>query len=471
MRILSLKWRIGIYTALVLLLAISIISVIAYWNFKKAIFDSLDYQLETDTDTIRNMIQEEGSLEDARNHIAAIFAPESNLHRWGYKIWFEGEDELFSSNENIDLLLEKVVQKNNSIQWKEGVFTTDTVYNEKPLRVIWAKYTVLLNGESSTKALNVVGSINADHVKHETAKFLATLLIITAIVIWAGIGGLSWALRWGLRPLKQMTMQMESISERPPIEADIDCPETIDELRPFVTSWRRMLGRLSLAMEENRRFTSDASHELRTPLAIVKSTLQLARSQKRSPEFYEQSIDQSLEDLDRMNKLIDKLLELSRIDKLFSLKTQKQIDMKYLAERIIAKYEPIASDKGKVLQAKLCHSQVKGDGIHLERMLANLLDNAILYSPDKSAISVSMKKENTQLRFIVHDEGGKITPVEQTKIFERFYRIDQARDRKTGGTGLGLAIAKEIALEHGGDITVASSCDKGTDFIINLPLS
>ena len=103
-------------------------------------------------------------------------------------------------------------------------------------------------------------------------------------------------------------------------------------------------------------------------------------------------------------------------------------------------------------------------------MIGSLLDNAVKFSPPDSAIILRMEKTSRQVKIIVHDPGGEIPAAQQTKIFQRFYRLDDARNRKTGGAGLGLAIAAEIAEHHQGKIDVTSTPDKGTEFIVTLPL-
>lgn len=467
---LSLKWRVGLYTAMVLLIAAGVISWIAYSEFKEAMINSLDYRLQSDVRSILNITVDRGSLDDARSEIEALLKPAANPDQDTFKIWFEDNNRFIASDENIDALLLQVIDTNPVIQWKDTFFQCDLIYNENPVRMIWAKCPIRFEGETSTRELNILISTDASFAYHEMAEFLRALLIIVGIVVWAGIGGLFMALRWGLRPLEEMTEKMEQISEHPLDGSHINTADTVQELRPFVMSWSRMLKRLSLAMEKNKRFTADASHELRTPLAVIKSTLQLARSQKRTPELYEKAIDESLEDIDRMNHLIDKLLNLSRLDYLLPAETLRFINMEELIEDLIVRYEPLALDHGKTIQKTLCPAQIKGDEIQLGQMLSNLLDNAIRYAPEKSVVSLKMEKSETRLTVTVHDEGGKISPEDQLHIFDRFYRIDPARDRKSGGAGLGLSIAYEIAQQHHGTITVSSTPAAGTNFTVTLPL-
>jgi len=263
---------------------------------------------------------------------------------------------------------------------------------------------------------------------------------------------------------------MDKVSGKHLDEAPINFPQVPQELSPFVRAWSQMLSRLSHAMKEQRRFTSDASHELRTPIATIKSTLQLARSQERPTEYYKKAIDQSLEDTERLNHLIDQLLELSRLGNIEYVQDREMINMQQLTLGVCEQYSVIARQQGRSMKCKYCPAKIVGHVQLIRQLLANLIDNAIKYSPDDSTISVLMDKNDAQLKITIHDEGGSLSENERHLIFERFYRLDKARNRSTGGAGIGLSIAKEIAQKHGGDITVSSNPKDGTSFIITLPI-
>jgi heavy metal sensor kinase len=343
------------------------------------------------------------------------------------------------------------------------------IENKKAYRGIWARYADLGSNFKTDDTLNVVIYTSSDYVRHEIEEFLLELLGLGGLIVWFSIGFTAWILRWGLKPVSHITNLMDNVSGKHLDEQTNNYPQVPQELSPFVRAWSQMLSRLSHAMKEQRRFTSDASHELRTPIAIVKSTLQLARSQERPVEYYKTAIDQSLEDMERLNHLIDQLLQLSRLDNVENSQDQEIIDMHQLTSDVCEIYSAIAQQQGHSLECKFCSAKVVGHIQLIRQLLANLIDNAIKYSPKDSIISILMEKDDTQLKLIIHDEGGGISENERHLIFERFYRLDKARNRSTGGAGIGLSIAKEIAQKHGGDITVSSNPKDGTNFTIVLP--
>ena len=310
-----------------------LISCIAYYEFREVAIDSMDYRLRSNSMMVRNLIQEGKSLAEVKKEITAVFSVRGKVRPWACRLWFDQNEAWFTSRKHIDALFARFSEKHHNLTQQNGLTITDFVDGDRPLRVIWARYHVHINGEPTAKTLNIFGYVSAVHTQHEMQEFLQVLLIAEGVVIIAGIVGLLVTLHVGLRPLGQLIERMEHISGNPGDSAVVDSPDTLAELRPFVTSWKQMLERLSHAMEEeNRRFTSDASHELRTPLAVAKSTLQLSRSQKRNAEAYEQAIDQALEDMDRLNILIDTLLELSRLDDHTAGPTYQACDMESLIQ-------------------------------------------------------------------------------------------------------------------------------------------
>jgi len=467
MQPLSLKWRIGICVTALMLIIVTVISVIAYTEFQEGLFDILDHRLHSDIEALKLQLNIGDSKERIKNEITAMMAQNKS---GGYNIWFQnGESYLSNSFVSDSNFIAEAKSFSPPEVGKQETFNVD--YNEKPYRVIWAKYSDLSSNFKKGDILNILIFTSSDFVKHEIEEFLLVLVILSGLVIWLSIGITAWVLKWGLKPVGHITDVMDEISGKHLDESSINFPQVPQELSPFVRAWRQMLSRLSHAMKEQRRFTSDASHELRTPIATIKSTLQLARSQDRPVEYYKKAIDQSLEDMEKLNHLIDQLLQLSRLDHAEHSQDYETIDMQQLISEICEYYTVIAKQQGRHLDYKCCPADIKGYTQLVRQLLSNLIDNAIKYSPEKSKISVTMEKENDELKITVHDEGGGISENERHLIFERFYRLDKARSRSTGGAGIGLSIAREIAQKHGGDISVVSNPQEGTRFVVIIPIA
>lgn len=465
MQPLSLKWRIGICVTALMLIIVTVISVIAYTEFQEGLFDILDHRLNSDIEALKLQLNVGDSKERIKNEITAMMAQNKS---GGYDIWFEnGKSYLSNSFVSDSNFVAEAKSFPPPEVGKQKTFNID--HSEKPYRVIWGKYSDLSSNFKKGDILNILIYTSSDFVKHEIEEFLLVLVILSGLVIWLSIGITAWVLKWGLKPVGHITDVMDEISGKHLDESSINFPQVPQELSPFIRAWRQMLSRLSHAMKEQRRFTSDASHELRTPIATIKSTLQLARSEDRPVEYYKKAIDQSLEDMEKLNHLIDQLLQLSRLDHAEHSQDYETIDMRQLTSEICEYYTVIAKQQGRHLDYKCCPAEIKGHTQLIRQLLTNLIDNAIKYSPEKSKISVHTKKENNQLKITVHDEGGGISGNERYLIFERFYRLDKARSRNTGGSGIGLSIAEEIAKKHGGDITVSSNLQEGTSFTVMLP--
>ena len=225
---------------------------------------------------------------------------------------------------------------------------------------------------------------------------------------------------------------------------------------------------------ERRLFVSNVSHELRTPLTSVKSYLEAldegALSEPVAPDFIKVSLDET----NRMMRMVTDLLHLSRIDNATSHLDVELINFTALITFILNRFDKIrAQDEEKkyeiVRDYPITSVWIEIDTDKMTQVIDNILNNAIKYSPDGGKITVSMKTTDDQMILSISDQGLGIPKEDLPKIFDRFYRVDKARSRAQGGTGLGLAIAKEIVKQHNGFIWAKSEYGKGSTFTIVLP--
>ena len=225
---------------------------------------------------------------------------------------------------------------------------------------------------------------------------------------------------------------------------------------------------------ERRLFVSNVSHELRTPLTSVKSYLEAldegALSEPVAPDFIKVSLDET----NRMMRMVTDLLHLSRIDNATSHLDVELINFTAFITFILNRFDKIrAQDEEKkyeiVRDYPITSVWIEIDTDKMTQVIDNILNNAIKYSPDGGKITVSMKTTDDQMILSISDQGLGIPKEDLPKIFDRFYRVDKARSRAQGGTGLGLAIAKEIIKQHNGFIWAKSEYGKGSTFTIVLP--
>lgn len=225
---------------------------------------------------------------------------------------------------------------------------------------------------------------------------------------------------------------------------------------------------------ERRLFVSNVSHELRTPLTSVKSYLEAldegALSEPVAPDFIKVSLDET----NRMMRMVTDLLHLSRIDNATSNLDVELTNFTAFITFILNRFDKIKSQDENLKYELIRDYPITSVWIEIDtdkmtQVIDNILNNAIKYSPDGGKITVSMKTTDDQMILSISDQGLGIPKQDLPKIFDRFYRVDRARSRAQGGTGLGLAIAKEIIKQHNGFIWAKSEYGKGSTFTIVLP--
>jgi len=306
----------------------------------------------------------------------------------------------------------------------------------------------------------------------ELGEFGEVLLLGFPIaVLLAGFGGYALA-RNALSPIDSMATQAKKISaERLGDRLSIENPE--DELGKLGTVFNDMLGRLQAAFDQLRRFTSDASHELRTPLTAIRSVGEVALQDQRSPTEYRDVIGSMLEEVDRLTRLAESLLALSRADAGHVQLQREVIPLVHLARDASSVVEVLAEEKRQQIDIEGdANLVVSVDRLILRQAIVNLLDNAIKYSPPGSQILVRIQGgEDRQVVLDVIDQGPGIPSEHQPHVFDRFFRVDKARTREWGGAGLGLSITRWAVEVHGGDISLKSEEGQGSTFRVSLPVA
>ena len=227
------------------------------------------------------------------------------------------------------------------------------------------------------------------------------------------------------------------------------------------------------AYRRQEQFSSDVAHELRTPLANLLAVVEAERggAAQANPSATA-SLNRVLVQGQRLQRLIADLLLLASLEQPTLLETQKPCRIAECLEDLIEDFSETAHARGVTLQLQVSDpcSMVRGRESELNRLLANLLSNAIQHSPSGGVVLVELQRQGSELRVAVTDQGPGISEGEQERIFERFYRSDSSRSRQSGGTGLGLAIAQAIARNHRGRLTVQSRPGSGSTFIFRVPL-
>jgi heavy metal sensor kinase len=299
---------------------------------------------------------------------------------------------------------------------------------------------------------------------------LLTLAIYTPFLVFLAIVGGYWLMRRSLRPVDEITERAEGItstnlSDRLPVI------RTGDELERLSKALNRMIARLEDAFQHINRFSADASHELRTPLTILQLELEgIAHSHSLNSSLEDQ-IASTLEETNRMSRIVESLLTISRLDAGDARLEKVHLDLGNVATLTVVEMKILAQEKSISLRATAeSDVYVEGDRSRLQQVIVNLVDNAIKYTREGGAVNVLTRKEGGKAVVEVVDNGFGIPPGALPHVFERFYRVDKARSRASGGSGLGLSIVKAICAAHAGDVFVYSTEGQGSCFRVELPL-
>ena len=305
------------------------------------------------------------------------------------------------------------------------------------------------------------------HLLHSL--FLILLIATPAILLGAAVGG-HLLMAGPLRPVVALTEQAERIG-RKELGERLPIIHSGDELERLSLALNRMIERLEEALAHNQRFSADASHELRTPLTIIRGELEsLLEIPELEPQAVE-GISSALEESDRMSRIVNNLLTISRLDGGGERIEMLPVELTSIVRTTLDHMSLLAEEKGIIITCDTpAQVWISGDTMRLKQVIVNLVDNAIKYTPERGNILVRLVADEDQAVLTVTDTGIGIPAASLPFVFERFYRTDKARSRESGGTGLGLAIVKAICTAHLAVVSIESAENKGATFRVQLPL-
>ncbi len=345
-----------------------------------------------------------------------------------------------------------------------GEVVYETVEKARPrLRLV----TIPIVEKNKTTSIVQVGTSLEDF--DETMNRLLIILIIgipTAISLTVVVGYVM--AKKALKPVDKIRKTAVKITSRS-LDERIDIGPRRDELTRLAETFNEMIGRLQNAFQRVNQFSSDVSHELKTPLTILKGETEVTLRKERTAEDYRQLLGSHLEEIDRMTKIIEDLLLLSKADAREVQLNMEEIDLKDLVVDVCMDMKFFAAKKGvDLLVRELEDVKLTGDELKLRRMLLNVIENGIKYTAKGGWVEVTSSLNNGYVRIDVKDNGIGIAENDLRYVFDRFYRGDKSR-RRESGSGLGLSISKWIAEAHQGSIEVESAPSRGSIFSIRLP--
>lgn len=318
--------------------------------------------------------------------------------------------------------------------------------------------------------------------------FLLRSVIATTIIILLSSVCTYFLTKKALTPLQKLTSEVSQIQAQN-LSTQLAVPNSKDEIAQLTSSFNEMLARLDNAFSTQKQFSANAAHELRTPLAVLQTNLEVFEK-KQEPEMveYQQLFTMIKEQTARLSQLVGTLLDMTNLK---SVPRTDHVSLEELVDEVFCDLDPVAEKAGISIHFDDNSSQdwhtdvhtpdasalnnnirnITGSYVLLYRAVYNLVENAIKYNRPNGSVTVSVKEKNGQAMILVKDTGIGISPENQKKIFDPFFRVDKSRSRAMGGAGLGLALVDSIAREHGGSVKVLESNEKGSIIALMLPVS
>lgn len=337
------------------------------------------------------------------------------------------------------------------------------IYLHHPLRAL------VRNVATRDKTFVVMVAIPVQNFVAASRQLQTALWIaIPLLLLLAGAGGY-WIAGQALSPISGMIEAAASIQPND-LSTRLRVPTAADELRSLSLTVNGMLDRLQAGFEHITRFTADASHELRTPVALLRTRTEVLLRRPRSADEYRTAHEENLQELERTSNLIEQLMLLTRADAGADTLSFADVDLTELLRSTAAVTEPLAQAKNILWTVELPKHPVltHGDESALRRLMLVLIDNAVKYTAENGNVRIALENSGSLASLSIQDTGIGIADNELSKIFERFYRADQSRERATGGAGLGLSIGQWIAHRHGVKISVESALTRGSTFSVQF---
>lgn len=362
-------------------------------------------------------------------------------------IW-ENDDKIYASSKN------KMDYKNeydNEILW---------IDNER--YIVNVSY---LNYQDNSYRIQIIKSLRKET---SYAAALGIILAVTDIlIIFFSLMTGSNTSKKVLKPIEAMTDTVKKISISK-LDTRLNLEGTQDELKDLSRTFNNMLDRIQESYEKENQFVSDASHELRTPIAVIQGYINLLdRWGKNDKEILDEGITAIKKETENMKDLVEKLLFLARADKNTQIVNKEDFNINEVLKEVVRETKMIDSSHSISYEGSE-NIIINGDIKLIKEMFRIFIDNSIKYTNPGGEIKITSSINRDKAVFTVSDNGAGIKKEDLPHIFDRFYRADKSRTKKSGGTGLGLSIAKWIVMTHNGEISVESRLDYGTKIIITM---
>jgi heavy metal sensor kinase len=461
-----LRLRLTLWYGTALALILVVFATILYMVTARGLRDQVDQSLEETAMTAVRSLEERGFL--------PLLSEEELLSQFPELARIDKFFQIFSPSGTITIRSPSIKQHDVPLSrtaldvalMGKSIFESAKYPNEPPLRLI----SVPIVYRGTLMYIIQVGT-SLESVEETLHRLLVVLLITMPVALAVSLAG-GWFLAGrALRPVDAITLAAQRIAAGD-LTQRLSTLNSSDEIGRLASTFNDMISRLDTSFRQVRQFSSDASHELRTPLTVMKGETELVLRRPRTTEDYQTVLESNLEEIDRMTNIVDELLFLSRADMGQVKMDRKPVRMESLVEDIHRQACLLGQDRDiQVVLGTMMPATVLADELRLRELLLNLVDNAVKYSKPGGKVEITLIVDGREVHLNVLDHGIGIPQEAIGRIFDRFYRTDEARVHTKKGTGLGLAICAWIAEAHQGRIEVKSQVGQGSQFTVILPLA
>jgi heavy metal sensor kinase len=465
MKRMSMRARLTLFYSAVLCVMLAVFGALFYHALGLFVEQSLTSELHDQVAFLRNYARVNNG------QVQLVYDPADRQQAYlihvatrYYQVFRLPAGDLVVQSEELDLLGVRPTPEQARALADEKNYTDVALPSER-LRF---QNSVIPAGDGATSFLVRVG-IPLSPADAARRGFLRSLLFMAPVgVMFAALVG--WQLtKRALRPMKNLAaatrnINIQHLQQRLPVRG------AGDEVDDVALAFNDTLARLENSVEQMKQFTASISHELRTPLTALRGEAEVALLEAHTVEEYQHVLASQLEEFDKLTQMVNQLLILARAEAGEINWTDQSVDFSALAASLAEQMEPIATAKNIHLQAQINSGIiVRGDSNWLERLILNLLDNAIKFNGEGGNVCLQITSESGQAVLRLEDTGVGIPAEAIPHVFERFFRAEPSRSKNVEGVGLGLALAKWIVEQHHGTIEVESQPDKGSCFTVRLP--
>lgn len=461
----SLRFQLVAWYTTLLVVAFALVSLFMYLALKRVLMENLKETLTRRVRKMAHLISDDPppvTREVIQEEMVTLYAPETP----------EGIGRLFRvSRPDGTIIYQAPPPLDGSFDpTRVRIFNTNDFHDFRMEKAGEAELLIRTERAASRDGPLIIEAGGSLATIYTTINHMVLALGVAAppFIFFAAVGAY-FLIGRALRPVAEIAqtaqeISLQNLTERVPV------PDTGDELETLSVALNGMIMRLQDSVENTRRFVADASHELRTPLAVLRGEMENVMNQNRLSAEARERVASNLEEVERLSKIVQGLSALSRLDCGEAQQESVIFDLARVAATTTEQMCLLAEDKGITLVCNsLAGAQIRGDPARVKQILVNLVDNAINYTPAGGRVEVKTFTKDARAFLEVGDTGIGVPEESQTKIFERFYRVDKARSRDVGGAGLGLSIVKSIVTAHGGSISVKSELGNGSIFRVEFP--